>query len=118
MDQQEPRSIASALVTVGALAIVLALLGYFATRMLDADVSGSANARTGLSAALLAAIACVSAAAGAAILWAGRSKPRGNTRIALVATVVIGVFLLFVAFAAGTSSTEPASIPGPLNTSV
>lgn len=117
MNPPEQRSVGPAFATIVALAVVLALLGYFATRILDGDVSGSGNAQVGLSAAVVAGIACVSAAVGAVIVWSGRSRPKGNARIAAVATIVIAVLLLLIAFAAGTSSTEPASVPGPLSNS-
>jgi hypothetical protein len=109
MSDRERRTIMPGLTIIIVLALIITLLGYFATRIMDADVSGNGNTRVGLSAAVLAGIACLSALGGAAILWAGRMRARSNTRIAVVGTLVIGVFLLLVAFAAGTSSKEPAS---------
>jgi riboflavin transporter FmnP len=109
MNDREQRSIIPGLAIVIVLALVVTLLGYFATRMMDADVSGSGNTRVGLSAALVAGIACLSALGGAVILWSGRTRARSNTSVAVLGTLVIGVFLLLLAFAAGTSSTEPAS---------
>jgi hypothetical protein len=117
MDNPEQRSIASGLLIIAVIAVVLAGAGYVATRGMDADVSGAANARLGLSAALLAGIAAASALAGAAILWFGRRRPRSNVRIAILATFFVGLFLLFVAYGAGTGGTQPASTPGPLNNS-
>jgi len=109
MHEPEQKSIALGLGIVVGFAIVLGSLGYFATRVMDADVSGAANTRAGLSFAYLAAIACVSALVGTVILWAGRHKTNSNTRIAIIATVVVGALLLLVALGAGTTGMQPAS---------
>jgi hypothetical protein len=107
MQDPERKSQKTGIIAVLLIAAAATVPGYFATQIMD--VSGRSNSVTGISAAILAAIFCVSVLAGVGLLLAGRHKPRGNVRIALVATVVVSVFLLLVAFAAGTSSTEPAS---------
>lgn len=107
MRDPEQKKLGPAVAVVIVVALLFTLPGFFGTQILD--VSGRANARVGLSAALLAGIACVSAVAGLLVLWTGRKRASGNMRVAIVATIFVSVFLLLVAFAAGTSSTEPAS---------
>jgi nitrate reductase gamma subunit len=101
------RRLGPAVAGVIVAALLLILPGYFSARMMD--VGGNANTDVGLSAAVLAGIACISALVGLAILWTGRARDKSNSRVAIVATIFVSVFLLLVAFAAGTSSTEPAS---------
>ncbi|MDB5662634.1 MAG: hypothetical protein JWM38_472 [Sphingomonas bacterium] len=107
MQNPERRSLGLAITAVVGLAVLLILPGYFSVRLMD--VGGRSNADLGITAAILAAIACVAAAGGGLVLWAGRKRPKSNMRVALLATLFVSVFLLLVAFAAGTSSTEPAS---------
>lgn len=107
MQHPERRPIAYSIVAVIILAVLLTVPGYFSSRVMD--VGGSANTDVGLSGAVLAGIACIATLVGLIFVWLGRARPAGNTRVALVATLVVSVFLLLVAFAAGTSSNEPAS---------
>jgi uncharacterized membrane protein YozB (DUF420 family) len=102
---------------IAVIAVGLALAVYFSTRGMDSDVQGVANARLGLSGAVLAGTAAIGALAGAAILWTGRRKADSNIKIAVVATIFTAVFLMFVAYGAGRGGTQPASTPGPLNNS-
>lgn len=107
MQDPQRKSLRPAIFAVVIIALAATLPGYFATQMLD--VGGRTNSTLGLSAAMLAGIFCVSVVVGLALLLSGRGKAHGNRRIAMVATVVVALFLLMVAYAAGTSSTEPAS---------
>jgi Na+/H+ antiporter NhaA len=109
MNAPENRSIGITVAVVIGFAVALAMVAYFGARFMDPDVSGAANTRMGLSFALLAGIGSLSALVGVLILWAGRHKANSNTRIAIIATLVMGAFLFLVALAAGTSSREPAS---------
>ncbi|MDB5689178.1 MAG: hypothetical protein JWL91_1054 [Sphingomonas bacterium] len=107
MNEPERKPLRPAIIAVVLIALAATLPGYFATQMLD--VGGRNNSAVGLSAAMLAGVFCLSVIVGLVLLLSGRSRPGGNRRVALVATLVVAVFLLLVAFAAGTSSTEPAS---------
>jgi preprotein translocase subunit SecE len=48
--------------------------------------------------------------AGLIVLWTGRTRATSNTRIAIVATMFVTVFLVFVTYGAGSISTQPASM--------
>jgi len=89
----------------------------FSVRDMDSDVQGVADSRLALSGAVLTGIAAISALGGAAVLWAGRRGAGSNTKIAVVATIFTGVFLLFVAYGVGSGGTQPASTPESLNNS-